>query len=87
MYKEGVFSTGLNHSVTKGPKISSNTLIKIMKLSYQISFLAVLSLFVSISEAARSSSSKHGISYGSSGLSISYPGNHGGKIWNFRPVN
>ena len=52
-----------------------------MKLCYQISFLAVLTFLFSTSGAARSSSSKHGISYGSSGLSISYPG---GKICNFK---
>ena len=54
---------------------------KMMKLCHQISFLAVLTFLFSTSGAARSSSSKHGISYGSSGLSISYPG---GKICNFK---
>merc|ERR1712037_556602 len=54
---------------------------KMMKLCHQISFLAVLFFFFSISEAARSTSSKHGllsIILGSGGHHGGYHGNHGG---------
>ena len=51
-----------------------------MKLCHQISFLVVLFFFFSISEAARSTSSKHGLL----SIILGSGGHHGGKIFNFR---
>ena len=51
-----------------------------MKLCHQISFLAVLFFFFSISEAARSTSSKHGLL----SIILGSGGHHGGKIFKFR---
>ena len=51
-----------------------------MKLCHQISFLAILLFFFSISEAARSTSSKHGLL----SIILGSGGHHGGKIFNFR---
>ena len=51
-----------------------------MKLCHQISFLVVLYFFFSISEAARSTSSKHGLL----SIILGSGGHHGGKIFKFR---